>query len=200
MEKNPIFQKYSLPHLAYTYNALEPSIDARTMEIHYTKHHQTYIDNLNEVLSKHPDLEEMDLKNIMRNILLLPIDDTERVLLQNNGGGHLNHSFFWSIMGPKKEYNEQLIERIQQEFGSLSEFKELFTTTALNCFGSGWTWLVEDGNHQLTIYSTQNQNSPYLNNHEPLIGLDLWEHAYYLQYQNRRAEYIHNWWQVLKLL
>lgn len=192
--------KYTLPPLPYAYNALEPYIDEMTMKIHHDKHHQAYIDKLNIVLEKYPDLSNKKLEDLTRDILNLGMEEKDIILLQNHGGGHLNHTFFWTIMGPKKETDAKLIARIEKHFGSLDEFKDLFSTTALNVFGSGWAWLVENSKGELEVYSTANQNSPYLNNHTPLIGLDVWEHAYYLKYQNRRVEYIKNWWNVLKLL
>lgn len=170
------------------------------MEIHYSKHHQAYIDKLNAVLEKYPQYAEQPLDQLMKDILILDMDKKDLSILQNNGGGHLNHSFFWTIMGAKKERDEQLITRIEKTFGSIDEFKELFTNAAINCFGSGWAWLVENEKKELEVYATANQNSPYLSKHMPLIGLDVWEHAYYLKYQNKRAEYVKNWWNVLKLI
>lgn len=192
--------KHTLPKLSYEYNALEPHIDAKTMEIHYTKHHQTYIDKLNAVLEKHADLQEKPLEELMRSLETLSIPEADKTALRNNGGGHLNHTFFWSIMGPSKKIDEKLTERIKKTFGSIDTFKEEFTNNALNRFGSGWSWLVEDKDHQLKTYSTPNQDSPFLQGHMPLIGLDVWEHAYYLKYQNRRADYIKSWWNVLTLI
>jgi Fe-Mn family superoxide dismutase len=192
--------KYTVPPLPYAYNALEPYIDEQTMKIHHDKHHQAYVDKLNAVLEKYPNYVNDKLEDLMRNILTLDFDKKDAVTFQNNGGGHLNHSFFWQIMGPKKEVDEQLVERINKTFGSVDEFKKTFAETAIACFGSGWAWLVENDKKELEIYSTANQNSPYLNNHTPLIGLDVWEHAYYLKYQNQRAEYIKNWWNALKIL
>lgn len=191
---------HQLPKLTYEYNALEPHIDAQTMEIHYTKHHQTYVTNLNTVLSKYPDLAEKDLKELISSIKSLKMEEKDRTMLQNNGGGHLNHSFFWEIMGPKKEINEDLRSRIEKKFGTLDEFRTQFSQAATTRFGSGWAWLVEDGKKELQLYSTANQDSPYMSGHTPLIGLDIWEHAYYLKYQNRRPDYIKGWWNVLKLI
>ena len=192
--------KYTLPNLPYEYNSLEPYIDETTMKIHHDKHHQAYIDKLNGVLEKYPALQNEKLEDLMRNILDLKMDDKDKTILQNNGGGHLNHSFFWNIMGPTKQIDTSLMKRIEKKFSNLDAFKEQFGTVALNHFGSGWAWLVEDDKKELQVYSTANQNSPYLNNHTPLIGIDVWEHAYYLNYQNRRVEYIKNWWSVLKLI
>lgn len=190
--------KYTLPELPYEYNSLEPYIDETTMRIHHDKHHQAYIDKLNGVLEKYPDLQNEKLEELMKNIPELKMDDKDRVALQNHGGGHLNHSFFWTIMNSSKEANKELVKRIEKKFGNLDTFKEQFGIAALNHFGSGWAWLVEDKDKSIQVYSTANQNSPYLNGHRPLIGLDVWEHAYYLKYQNRRVEYIKNWWNVLK--
>lgn len=192
--------KYELPKLPYEYNALEPFIDSKTMTIHHTKHHQAYVDNLNKVLEKYPQISDEKLEDLMNKFETLPMDVKDKKMFRNHGGGHLNHSFFWSIMGPKKEVDENLLSEVKKEFGSVEEFKKLFTETATKHFGSGWAWLVKDASGKLQIYSLPNQDSPYLTNHIPLIGLDVWEHAYYLKYQNRRAEYIDAWWNVLKLL
>ncbi len=189
--------KYTLPSLSYPYNALEPYIDAQTMEIHHTKHHQAYIDNLNKALDKYPVLQEKNLEYLLRNIKSVPEDIRQQII--NHGGGHLNHTLFWQIMAPKKELDKNLISEIEKEFKSLDEFKKIFSQTALSHFGSGWVWLVRDENEKLLVYSLPNQDSPYLKNHTPLLGLDVWEHAYYLKYQNRRADYIAAWWNVLKL-
>jgi Fe-Mn family superoxide dismutase len=191
---------YALPKLNYKYTDLEPWIDAKTMEIHYTKHHQTYIDKLNELLSKHPDIAGKNLEDLMRDLKNLPLDETEKTALKNFGGGHLNHSFYWSIMSPVKKTDSGLLDRIKKKFGTVDEFKKVFTAAALSRFGSGWAWLVENSSRELEIYSTPNQDSPYLNGHTPLIGLDVWEHAYYLKYQNRRNDYTESWWNVLKLI
>jgi Fe-Mn family superoxide dismutase len=192
--------KYELPPLPYSYDALEPYIDAKTMEIHHTKHHQAYTDKLNAVLEKYPDLSATPIEELFRNFATLQMPDADKTTLRNNGGGYVNHNLFWEIMGPKKEVDEGLSKEIIQTFGSVDEFKKLFTEAALNQFGSGWAWLVRDENGKLQIYSTPNQDSPYLKGHTPIICLDVWEHAYYLKYQNRRAEYIENWWNVLKLI
>ncbi|OGD25716.1 superoxide dismutase [Candidatus Azambacteria bacterium RIFCSPHIGHO2_01_FULL_40_24] len=192
--------KHVLPQLSYAYNALEPYIDAQTMEIHHGKHHQAYIDKLNAVLEKYPALADRKLEDLIKNLPSLEMEEGDRTALKNNGGGHLNHSFFWEIMAPKKEIDEKLYEEIKTTFGSLEEFKKIFGNTAATHFGSGWAWLVHDEQNKLQIYSLPNHDFPYLKGHQPVIVLDLWEHAYYLKYQNRRAEYIENWWNVLKLL
>lgn len=192
--------KYELPKLPYAYDAFEPYIDAKTMEIHHAKHHQAYITKLNGVMEKYPDLSEKPLEELMRSLDSLNMDEKDKAALKNHGGGHLNHSFFWNIMGKEKQTDEKLAERIKQKFVSVEEFKKMFSEAALNRFGSGWAWLVENDKKELEVYSTANQDSPFLKGHTALIGLDIWEHAYYLKYQNRRAEYIESWWNVLKLV
>lgn len=192
--------KYILPSLPYEYEALKPYIDAETMEIHHSKHHQFYVDKLNAALGKYPDLTDRNLEKLIKDLPNLSIDEADKKAIHNNGGGHLNHSFFWTIMAPQKEIDEALYEKIKATFGSSEEFKKIFSNTATTHFGSGWAWLVRDEQNKLQIYSLPNHDFPYLKGHEPLIVLDLWEHAYYLKYQNRRAEYIENWWNVLKLL
>jgi superoxide dismutase, Fe-Mn family len=191
--------KHTLPKLPYGYDALEPFIDAKTMEIHHTKHHQTYVDKLNTVLEKHPDLAEMDLVELMKKLNSLDIPEADKKAMKNHGGGHLNHSLFWTIMGKEKAEDKALVDRITTDFGSVEEFKKKFTETATLHFGSGWAWLV-DNNGKLEVYSLPNQDSPYLTGHTPIIGLDVWEHAYYLKYQNKRPDYITAWWNVLKLV
>jgi len=191
---------YTLPDLSYKYDALEPYIDKTTMEIHHTKHHQTYIDKLNSVLEKYPELLNKPLADLLRELISLPIDEADKVAIRNNGGGHANHSLFWEIMSPEKSVDEKLAKEIIATFGSVEEFKEKFTQSALTRFGSGWAWLVKNSVGKLEVYSTANQDSPYLQGHIPVFGIDVWEHAYYLKYQNRRPEYVTNWWQVLKLL
>lgn len=192
--------KHTLPQLPYSYNALEPFIDAKTMEIHHSKHHQAYIDKLNAVLEKYPKLQDQKLEDLMRNLSSLEMGEADKTTLRNNGGGHINHAFFWTIMGTEKETQTDLVEKIKKTFGSVDQFKEQFSNAALSRFGSGWAWLVEDEKGELKVYSTANQDSPYLNNHTPLIGLDVWEHAYYLQYQNKRPDYVKNWWNILKIV
>ena len=191
---------YSLPKLTYEYNALEPYIDARTMEIHHSKHHQAYVNNLNLVMEKYSSLDGKKLEELMENLDKLPFDEKSKTLFKNHGGGHLNHSFFWTIMAAKKQIDEILLSDIKKVFGSVDEFKTLFKQTAMSRFGSGWAWLVKNKQGKLEIYSTQNQDSPYLKGHTPIVGIDVWEHAYYLKYQNKRDEYIDNWWNVLKLV
>lgn len=193
--------KYTLPQLPYEYNALEPYIDTKTMEIHHTKHHQAYINNLNLVLEKYIGFADEKLESLLEKIDTLKFEnEKDKVMLRNHGGGYLNHSFFWSNMSPKKEIDEKLQSEIKKEFGSVVEFKNIFKAEAIGRFGSGWIWLVKDRSNKLLMYSTPNQDSPSLQGHTPLIALDVWEHAYYLKYQNKRDEYIENWWNVLKVI
>ncbi len=192
--------KYELPKLGYAYDALEPYIDAKTMEIHYTKHHQTYVDKLNVVLEKYPDLESMAIEELLKNINTLKVEEADRTAIRNHGGGHLNHSLFWAIMDPTNQKNEILTTDIVSTFGSVDDFKKQFTDIATKQFGSGWAWLVRDEKEVLQLYSTSNQDSPYLKGHTPIIGLDVWEHAYYILYKWQRGEYIENWWQVVKII
>ena len=192
--------KYELPKLNYEYDALEPYIDAKTMEIHYSKHHQTYIDKLNAVLEKYPDLQNTAVEELLKNLDSLKVEDADRTAIRNHGGGHVNHSLFWKLMDPTNQKDETLVADIAATFGSVEDFKKQFTDVATKVFGSGWAWLARDGEAKLQLYSTSNQDSPYLKGHVPVIGLDVWEHAYYLKYQNRRPEYIENWWKVLKLI
>ena len=197
--------KYELPKLSYSYDALEPYIDAKTMEIHHSKHHLAYVDKLNSILEKYQDLADNKLEDLIANLHDLPMTEEDKKLLKNNGGGHLNHSLFWQIMGPKKEIDQVLVEEIKKTFSSVEEFKKIFSDAAAKHFGSGWAWLVRDENGKLKVYSLPNQDSPlthppHLSGHAPIFCLDVWEHAYYLKYQNRRAEYTENWWNVLRLL
>lgn len=191
--------EHKMISLPYDYNALEPYIDAETMHAHYDKHYKTYTEKMNAVLAKYPQLTDPP-ETLMKRLKTLSMDEKDRMMFQNQGGGYINHSFFWTVMGPKKEIDENLVARIEKKFGSVPEFKNQFSTLATNIFGSGWAWLVDNGKGELEMYSTPNQNSPYLNGHTPLITLDVWEHAYYLKYQNRRSEYIQNWWNVVKLV
>lgn len=191
---------FSLPNLSYEDNALEPYIDAQTMNIHRTKHHQNYVNKTNEVLANYPDLQKEPLEKLLANLEGLKMEDKDKSALRNNGGGHLNHSLYWQVMDPKNKVDESLIERIKKAFGSVENFKKKFSGAAANRFGSGWAWLAADEKGELQVYSTANQDSPYLKNHTPIICLDVWEHAYYLKYQNRRPEYIDAWWNVLKLV
>jgi superoxide dismutase, Fe-Mn family len=186
---------HTLPNLPYDYNALEPSIDAQTMEIHHTKHHQAYVDKLNEALAEAPDLKDLELKEILQNLDKAP--ESVRTKIRNNGGGHFNHSFFWEIMTPNEtKPSEELEKAINSSFESLDKFKEEFAAKAVAHFGSGWAWLVvKDG--KLEIITTPNQDNPVTQNLNPILGLDIWEHAYYLKYQNKRVDYINAWWNVI---
>ncbi len=188
---------FELPKLPYKYDALEPFIDARTMEIHYTKHHQTYIDKLN-VAVKGTKFENKDIKEILSNID--SVDDKIRTAVINHGGGHINHSLFWQILvspSKSKPINGKIKELINKQFESFEKFKEDFNNTALNRFGSGWAWLVLNSKGELEIKSTPNQDSPLMDNKTPILGLDVWEHAYYLKYQNKRADYINAFWNII---
>jgi Fe-Mn family superoxide dismutase len=186
---------FKLPELDYPYNALEPFIDQKTVEIHYGKHHQNYTNNLNEVLKDQPDLQKMDVEKLLQNISVIPDNIKTKVI--NNGGGYYNHNLYWKFMSPKKSAPEdKLLEYINNSFGNLDVFREKFTNTALTHFGSGWGWLVVNSG-KLEIVSTSNQNSPVSEGKTPILGIDVWEHAYYLKYQNRRADYINAWWNVV---
>jgi Fe-Mn family superoxide dismutase len=188
---------FTLPKLPYPYDALEDAIDARTMEIHHLKHHQAYVDNLNKALAKHPEFLKMDIGELMRKVKDVPEDVRQAVI--NNGGGHLNHSMFWQMMAPKGKGGEpsgELLKAIEADLGGLEKFRQAFSQAAATRFGSGWAWLVYDGG-KLKVTSTPNQNPPVMAGQTPLLGLDVWEHAYYLKYQNRRPEYVKAWWGVV---
>jgi superoxide dismutase, Fe-Mn family len=187
---------YQLPDLPYDYSALEPHIDARTMEIHHTKHHKTYVDKLNAAIEGHSDLEYDNVDDLLRNFDKVPEDIKGPV--RNHGGGHSNHSLFWTIMGPDGggEPSGGVASAIEGAFGSFKEFQEKFNTAATNHFGSGWAWLVSDGG-KLDVISLPNQDSPLMTGKTPILGLDVWEHAYYLKYQNKRPDYIEAWWNTI---
>ncbi len=191
---------YKLQPLPYDYGALEPWIDRETMMVHHDKHHQAYVDKLNAVLEKHAELAEKPLEELLKNLNSLSLPEADKNALKNHGGGHLNHTFFWEVMNPKKTKDETLAARITAEFGSMDKFKEVFSAAALNHFGSGWAWAVEDENKKLQVYSLPNQDSPLTKNHVPLLTIDVWEHAYYLKYQNKRADYIKAWWNTIKII
>jgi Fe-Mn family superoxide dismutase len=186
---------YTLPKLDYGYDALAPHIDAKTMEIHHTKHHQAYIDKLNAAIEKQPELD-VDVVELMGRLDEIK-DEATRMAVRNNGGGHANHSLFWQLMSPtKSEPSAELTTAINEAFGSMEEFKTKFSEAGLGRFGSGWAWLViKDG--KLAIMSTPNQDNPWMEGLKPVLGLDVWEHAYYLNYQNRRPDYISAWWNVV---
>jgi Fe-Mn family superoxide dismutase len=188
---------YQLPKLPYSYDALEPHIDARTMEIHHTKHHQTYINNVNAALEKYPALADKSVEDLIKDLNAVP--EEIRTVVRNNGGGHANHSLFWTIMGPKAggEPSGELAGAIKSAFGGLESFKDQFSKAAAGRFGSGWAWLSVDKSGKLVLSSTPNQDSPLSEGLTPILGLDVWEHAYYLHYQNRRPDYIAAWWNVV---
>ena len=185
-----------LPPLPYDFAALEPHIDTQTMQIHHGKHHQAYINNLNAALDKHPELYQKALEDLLRGTNSVPEDI--RTAVRNNAGGHHNHSLFWTVMSPKGggEPSGPLADAITQTFGSFVKFKEQLSTAAATRFGSGWAWLAVVGG-KLEVFSTPNQDSPLMDGKVPILGLDVWEHAYYLKYQNRRPDYIAAWWNVV---
>jgi len=189
--------KYTLPALAFSVDALEPYIDAETMTIHHDKHHQAYIDNLNAALEKHPEVADLPLEKLLADPTLVPEDIRNAV--RNNGGGTLNHSMFWTLLavGQGNEPTGLLREVVERAFGSVDAFKDAFATAAKTRFGSGWAWLVVTPEKTLKIVSTANQDSPLTEGLKPILLLDVWEHAYYLKYQNRRPEYITNFWNVV---
>ncbi len=196
---------YNLPELGYSYNALEPHIDARTMEIHHTKHHQGYTNNLNAILEKYPALAETPLEKLLFDIdhtslEQLKMTEADKKTLRNNGGGYLNHKLFWEIMNPNNPKDEDLSKEIAETFGSLDAMKETFNKNAGSRFGSGWSWLVRNKDEKLELYSTANQDSPYMRGDTPILGLDVWEHAYYLNYQNKRGDYVETWWKTIKIV
>ena len=187
---------YTLPDLPYGYDALEPYIDVETMHLHHDKHHNTYVTNLNAAIEKYPELEEQSIEELMKNLNEVPEDI--RTAVRNNGGGHANHSFFWKIMAPNAggEPTGAIKDAIDQAFGSFEKMKEEFKTAATGRFGSGWAWLVLN-NGKLEITSTANQDSPLTDGKTPIIGLDVWEHAYYLKYKNVRPDYIAAFWDIV---
>ena len=187
---------FTLPPLPYPTNALEPHIDAQTMEIHHGKHHNAYVTNLNAALEKAPELADKSLDDLLRNLNSVP--EAVRTAVRNNGGGHINHTMFWQIMGPGKGGTPTgaVADAIKSSFGGFDAFKEQFAKAATTRFGSGWAWLLDAGG-KLVIESTANQDSPLMEGKKPILGLDVWEHAYYLKYQNRRPEYINAWWNVV---
>jgi len=187
---------FQLPPLPYAYDALEPFIDTMTMQIHHDKHHATYVNNLNAALEKHPELSSWSLEQLLSNLNAVPEDI--RTVVRNHGGGTWNHNLFWEIMAPNAGGlpTGELAEAINAAFGSFETFKTEFEKAANGRFGSGWAWLVKKANN-LAIVSTPNQDNPLTDGMTPLLGLDVWEHAYYLKYQDRRAEYVSNWWNVV---
>jgi len=187
---------HELPPLPYAHDALEPFIDTMTMQIHHGKHHQTYVTNLNAALEQYPDFQKHSVEDLIRNIANVP--EAIRTAVRNNGGGHANHAMFWQLMAPKAggDPSGPLADAITASFGSVEAFKGEFKKAALGRFGSGWAWLVNAGG-KLTIESTPNQDSPVMEGRQVVLGIDVWEHAYYLKYQNRRADYVDAWWSVL---
>jgi Fe-Mn family superoxide dismutase len=189
---------YSLPPLPYPFDALEPHIDARTMQIHHDGHHGTYVTNLNKALESAPDLANLPIEQLMRDLNRVP--ENIRTAVRNNGGGHVNHSMFWQIMGPNAggEPTGALGTAITQTFGSFAEFKSKLNAAGAGRFGSGWAWLVMDNKGSLSITSTPNQDTPISEGLTPILGVDVWEHAYYLKYQNKRADYLNAWWNTVR--
>jgi Fe-Mn family superoxide dismutase len=187
---------HTLPPLPYLFDALEPHIDRQTMEIHHGKHHATYVSNLNTALEKFPNLQAKAVEDLLADINLVP--EAIRTTVRNNGGGHANHSLFWQILAPNAggEPTGPVAEAITRSFGSFDVFKDEFSKAALGRFGSGWVWLLDQAG-RLTIETTANQDSPLMEGKRPVLGLDVWEHAYYLKYQNRRVDYIKAWWNVV---
>ncbi len=191
---------FTLPKLPYAYNALEPYLDAQTMELHYSKHHATYVAKLNEEIARAPELQNKSIEELLSNLMLVP--GGIRTAVTNHGGGHYNHSVFWSIMKPSAsggggKPTAELSKCIIRDFGDFIKFREAFTKAAGGLFGSGWVWLVKDTTGKLSLITTTNQASPISWGLKPLLTIDVWEHAYYLKYQNKRAEYVEAWWNVL---
>jgi superoxide dismutase, Fe-Mn family len=189
---------FSLPALPYAFDALEPSIDKMTMEIHHGKHHGTYVNNLNKALESAPEVASKSIEEILANNCAI-VPESVRTAVRNNGGGHINHSMFWQIMGPGKggQPKGKIADAIKSTFGGFDQFKEKFAAAATGRFGSGWAWLVRVPGGKLEIHSTPNQDNPVMEGKHPIMGLDVWEHAYYLKYQNRRPEYLAAWWNVV---
>ncbi len=188
--------KFELPPLPYDFAALEPHIDAKTMEIHHDKHHAAYVNNLNTALEGHADLQDKSAEDLIKNLNSVP--EAIRTAVRNNGGGHVNHTMFWQIMGPKAggEPTGALADAIKAAFGDFASFKDQLQKAAIGRFGSGWAWLIKDGSG-VKILSTANQDNPMMDGQSPILGVDVWEHAYYLKYQNRRADYLAAWWNVV---
>ena len=187
---------HSLPPLPYAFNALEPHIDARTMEIHHGKHHQAYVTNLNAALDKHPELHAKTAEELLAGIATVPEDI--RTAVRNNGGGHVNHSMFWEIMGPNGggAPTGAIADAVNSSFGGFDALKDQVKKAAIGRFGSGWAWVIDDGG-KLVVESSANQDSPLMDGKKVVFGIDVWEHAYYLNYQNRRPDYIDAWWNVI---
>lgn len=192
-----MFDKFVLPELGYAFDALEPAIDARTMEIHHGKHHAGYVNNLNAALEKAPEFFGQKIEDVLRRIKEVPEEIRQAVI--NNGGGHANHTLFWKVLTPggSKTPSGALAKEIESVFSNYDNFMDTFSKAAASRFGSGWAWLVLNGQKKLEVYSTANQDSPFMQGHIPVLGLDVWEHAYYLNYQNRRPDYIKAFWSVV---
>jgi Fe-Mn family superoxide dismutase len=188
---------HQLPSLPYAFNALEPHIDAQTMEIHHGKHHNAYVTNLNKALESAPDLQAKSAEALIKDLSAVP--DAIRTAVRNNGGGHVNHTAFWTSMAPGAggEPSGALAEAVKKAFGDFASFKEKFNNAGMTRFGSGWAWLSLDKGGALVVHSTANQDNPLMEGMTPLLGCDVWEHAYYLKYQNRRADYLNAWWNVV---
>ncbi len=188
---------HELPPLPYPPTALEPHIDARTMEIHHDKHHGAYVTNLNKALESAPDLQSKSAEELISNLNAVP--ESIRTAVRNNGGGHVNHSMFWKIMGPSagRRPSGDLAQALEQAFGGFDAFVEKINNAGLTRFGSGWAWLSVDGSGKLAVHSTANQDNPLMEGMRPVLGIDVWEHAYYLHYQNRRGDYLKAWWNVV---
>lgn len=185
---------HKLPKLPYAYDALEPYFDKQTMEIHHTKHHQTYVDKLNAALEGHQDLQNKGVEDLLRDLEAVP--DSIRTAVRNHGGGHFNHSFFWPMLRKETNFGGDVAQAINSAFGGFDNFRDKFSNAAALLFGSGWTWLVW-GNNELQVMTTPNQDSPLSRGKTPILGIDVWEHAYYLKYQNRRPEYINAFFNVV---
>ena len=188
---------HEVPPLPYDYSALEPYIDTQTMQLHHDKHHAAYVNNLNSALEKHPELQDRSVEELLSDLNSVPEDI--RTAVRNNGGGHMNHTMFWQIMSPNGggEPTGAIADAITQTFGSFDAFKQQFNDAGAKRFGSGWVWLVRSGDGQLQVTSTANQDNPVIEGQYPIMGNDVWEHAYYLKYQNRRPEYLNAWWNVV---
>jgi superoxide dismutase, Fe-Mn family len=188
---------HEVPPLPYDYAALEPYIDAQTMTLHHDKHHATYVTNLNNALQKYPQLQSKSVEELIRDIKSVP--DDIRTAVRNNAGGHVNHTMFWKIMKPKGggAPTGKIADEIKTAFGKFEDFQKLFNETGTKQFGSGWVWLVRNSGGKLQVLSTPNQDNPMMDGHHPIMGNDVWEHAYYLKYQNKRADYLAAWWNVV---
>jgi len=189
--------KFTLPELPYAFDALEPAIDARTMEVHYTKHHQGYLNKLNTALDNQPELFKKDIADILRDLSV--VNEDIRTAVKNNGGGYYHHSLFWEMMAPAGNTSPsgETVAKLTDTFGDMDSFRDEFSKKAVGLFGSGWVWLARSDEGKLEIITTSNQDSPVSSGYNPVLGLDVWEHAYYLHYQNRRADYIKAWWDIV---